>query len=277
MTGDAPNYALLQACERNAIQAAAQNRDVIDVGHFQALLNPSDDLIWLNYAVPVAPIDDPQAIADDLKQLRRVFDRYRRKLRFEFSATLWPELPPLLEQAGLTLHARHPLMICTPGTLQPFAASGVTVRLLDATTPDDLLARALTIRDEGFGHTPAPPSAALVASFRALIQAGRDLHALAFYHDSPAAVGSMTPIEGIAELTGVATRPALRRHGAAAALSAALTAEHFRLGGTLAWLSASDAIAQAVYTKVGYRLVDERLTYIKWSRRDREQQKDLVS
>jgi len=66
----------------------------------------------------------------------------------------------------------------------------------------------------------------------------------------------------VAELAGVATSPALRRRGVAATLTSFLTDQLFAAGGTLAWLSAGDAAAQAVYERVGFAVVDTRLNYI---------------
>jgi len=66
----------------------------------------------------------------------------------------------------------------------------------------------------------------------------------------------------VAEVAGVGTRPALRRRGVAASLTCFLTEQLFAVGGTLAWLSAGDAAAQAVYERVGFAVVDTRLNYI---------------
>jgi hypothetical protein len=48
----------------------------------------------------------------------------------------------------------------------------------------------------------------------------------------------------------------------AASLTSFLTEQLFAAGGTLAWLSAGDAAAQAVYERVGFAVVDMRLNYI---------------
>jgi predicted GNAT family acetyltransferase len=48
----------------------------------------------------------------------------------------------------------------------------------------------------------------------------------------------------------------------AATISSFLTKQLFDQGGSLAWLSAADAAAQAVYQRVGYAVIDERLNYI---------------
>jgi ribosomal protein S18 acetylase RimI-like enzyme len=69
-------------------------------------------------------------------------------------------------------------------------------------------------------------------------------------------------MSGICELVGVATLPALRRRGVAATLCSFLIEDHFEEGGDVVWLSAGDAVAQATYERIGFRLVDSRLNYI---------------
>jgi predicted GNAT family acetyltransferase len=54
-----------------------------------------------------------------------------------------------------------------------------------------------------------------------------------------------------------------RRRGVAATLSSCLVQDHFARGGTLVWLSAGDAIAQAAYERIGFRLLPTpQLNYI---------------
>lgn len=47
---------LLQGIEQTSHQITAQVRDVVRVGSFEALIDPSTDMTWLNYAVPIAPL-----------------------------------------------------------------------------------------------------------------------------------------------------------------------------------------------------------------------------
>jgi ribosomal protein S18 acetylase RimI-like enzyme len=255
------NLECSRLCEQHAIRDAERTREVIDAGPFRALLHRQDDMIWLNYAVPVAPLGEDGEIEAALHELASVFAARKRRLRFEFNALPWPRLGPVLERFGLHLHARHPLMVCTPTDLRPVAAPGVAVRLLGPTSPAADLLAFRTVLSEGFGDG-APPTPEAVAALRDELASGCVIHALAEVEGAPAAVGSLTPIGEVAELVGVATRPALRRRGAAATLSSALAREHFASGGTLLWLSAGDDIARAVYEKVGCRLIDERLSYM---------------
>ncbi len=79
---------------------------------------------------------------------------------------------------------------------------------------------------------------------------------------TPAGIASLSPIDAVAELTGVATHPQFRRRGVAATLSSLLLRTHFARGGTMVWLSAGDAVAQATYHKLGFHQIDTRLNYL---------------
>jgi ribosomal protein S18 acetylase RimI-like enzyme len=98
---------------------------------------------------------------------------------------------------------------------------------------------------------------------RAQLRAGTSLLAIGLLDGVPAGAGGLFPDDrGVAELAGVATRPDSRRRGVAVALSAALTDAFFSRGGEVAWLSAADAGAEAVYARVGYLQLDTRMNYI---------------
>jgi ribosomal protein S18 acetylase RimI-like enzyme len=252
---------LSRLCEQNANAVSARSRTTVDCGPFRALLDLSTDMIWLNYAVPIGALDDAEAAAA-LGDLRQIFASHGRTPRFEFNALPWPALASLLERQGFQIQERHPLMICTPDCLRPFVAPGVAVGWLTADAPEAALAAAMSIQTESFGGTPEPPAHEQVERFREELRTGTLRFALATLGGAPAGAGSIAPIDGVAELGGIATSPALRRRGVAATLSSFLAAGLFREGGQLAWLSAGDAAAQAVYERVGFAVVDTRLNYI---------------
>jgi ribosomal protein S18 acetylase RimI-like enzyme len=253
---------LSRVCEQNANVVSAQNREVVDCGPFRALLDPTTDMIWVNYAVPIGPIDDAQATTAALADLRRIFARHQRKPRFEFNALPWPLLPPLLEASGFRLQERHPLMICTPGSLRQIATPGVRVRFLQADEPTATLASTMALQSECFGGPAELPPADEVERLRGQLRAGTLCYALATLDSIPAGAGSTAPIDGVAEVAGIGTTPALRRRGVAATLTSFLAEQLFAAGGRLAWLSAGDAAAQSVYERVGFAVLDTRLNYI---------------
>ena len=255
---------LLRRIEQINTKVAAQFSDVIAVGPFQAQIDPSSDMTWLNYAVPVAALGTKAEIAEVLVELREVFAERDRTLRFEFTQSLWPMLPEALEEAGLQLEVRHPMMLCTPDDFQPYQISPAQVRLLTAADDTNTLSTYLWVRNQGFDQdfADAPPTDKEIAELREQIQTGRMRCALAHLDGIPAGVGVTMPMLGICELVGVATEPSLRRRGVAATLCSFLIKDHFQGGGDLVWLSAGDAVAQATYERIGFRLVDSRLNYI---------------
>lgn len=255
---------LLQRIEQINSKVAALGRDVIAVGSFQALIDRSCDMTWLNYAVPVAGLGTNAEVAQVIVELREVFQESDRTLRFEFTESLWSTLPAALEEAGLQLEVRHPMMLCTPNDFQPDQASAVQVRLLHPEDDTNILFTYLSVRNQGFEQEFAsePPTEKEIAELREQIQTGSLRCALANLDGIPAGVGVTMPMSGICELVGVATLPALRRRGVAATLCSFLIKDHFQGDGDLVWLSAGDAIAQATYERIGFRIVDSRLNYI---------------
>ncbi len=251
-----------RTCDDHARRDAERSREVIDAGPFRALLSRSTDLIWLNYAVPVGLLGDAAQAQAGLAELRRAFAARERRLRFEFNAQAWPELAPLLEQSGLVLHAEQPIMVCEPHTLRPFEAAGTRAELLGEASGDELLAAFLGIQRRGFEDQPAPVTPTDVAALRDALAHSAHLQALVWIDGAPASAASLSPIGPVAELAGVATDPTMRRRGGAATASSFLVREHFQRGGQLAWLSAGDAAAQAVYQLIGFQLIDSRLNYI---------------
>ncbi|MEO7910942.1 MAG: GNAT family N-acetyltransferase [Roseiflexaceae bacterium] len=253
---------LSRVCEQNANAVSALSRTIIDCGPFQARLDPTTDMIWINYAVPIGAIDDAQSTIAALAELRQAFAQHQRRPRFEFNALPWPKLPDLLESAGFELQERHPLMVCTPHSFHRFAAPGIAVRFLGGDDSAPTLAAAMALQSESFGGPAELPPADEVQRLRDQLRAGTLCYAFATLDGLPAGAGSTAPIDGVAELAGVATTPALRRRGVAATLTSFLAEQLFAAGGRLAWLSAGDAAAQAVYERVGFAIADTRLNYI---------------
>ncbi|NEQ21673.1 MAG: GNAT family N-acetyltransferase [Microcoleus sp. SIO2G3] len=255
---------LLRRIEATNNQVTAKQRDVITVGSFQAMIDPGTDMTWLNYAVPTASLGTSAAVAQSLLELRHVFEERDRILRFEFTESLWSALPAALEEAGLQLEARHPMMLCTPADLQPYQSPAVQVQLLTPDAHPDILAACVSIPKQSFSVNNAAeaPTAQEITELKEQIYKGIMQGALAYLNGIPAGVGFAMPMLGISELVGVATLPAQRRRGVAATLCTALVNDHFKGGGELVWLSAGDAIAQATYERIGFCLVDARLNYI---------------
>jgi predicted GNAT family acetyltransferase len=76
---------------------------------------------------------------------------------------------------------------------------------------------------------------------------------LARLDGKPAGVASCTPpLDGLTELTGIATLPPFRGIGIAAAITAAAAQAAFACGVEAAFLTAGDDRAGRVYQKVGF-------------------------
>lgn len=251
----------LRQLQSSVTEAPRPDTETFEVGPFRAWISATQSLIWLNYAIPIAEWRSEREVSEAIAVLRHEFAERRRILRFEFFDESWPGLPSILDAAGLAVQAVQPLMICTPEDLRPFQASDVRVHLL---TPDDRegIATFLSVQIEGFGEDLGRVSKERVAQMARDIRESGLRAALATLADQPAGTGAITAYRGVGELVGVTTVPSLRRHGVASTLSAYLTYDHFARGNDLAWLSAADQIAQAVYARIGYRLAGRQLNYI---------------
>jgi N-acetylglutamate synthase-like GNAT family acetyltransferase len=73
--------------------------------------------------------------------------------------------------------------------------------------------------------------------------------------DGVVATGRTLPLDGVAEVVGVATLPSARRQGLGAAVTAALVADARASGVGTVFLTASSAEVSRVYSRIGFRRV----------------------
>jgi ribosomal protein S18 acetylase RimI-like enzyme len=234
-------------------------RTTLQAGPFRACIDPSTDLVYLNYVVPVWALGTVEETWDQLSQLQSYFHHQSRRLRFEFVDGIWPDLRARLEQFGLEQQHVLPLMACTPETFRPVDARGVKTYLIDATQPEShrLFYR---IQRRGFSIEGDAPEEEL-AQLRSQLENGFWICAVAELEGEPVSIGTLIPCGGVCELAGVATLPEARRRGVAASLSAYLVGQHFSNGGDLVWLSAATEEARAVYRKIGFEDVGLQWSY----------------
>lgn len=244
----------LRKLESAANDTLLRTREWCDIGPFRAYFDALSDLIWLNYAAPIATLSSERGIRRAMGELRDEFAQRRRRLRFEFIEPLWPELPAILVQQGLVLQAQQLLMICTLDDLQLRDAGEIRIREIRATHDDATLAMFERVAAEGFvdAGAMAPSSSASRTRLRVELQSGARRAVIGYIGDEPAGVAALSPMGAVAELVGVATRPRFRRRGVASLLSTYLAAEFFRHGGDVVWLLAGDAVAQATYRTSGF-------------------------
>lgn len=239
-------------------QAAGLGGEVVAVGPFRVIFSRSSENIWLNQAMPYEPLGSSEEVVARLQQLRQLFAERRRSPLLEFNEPLWPELPPLLDAAGFVEDGREPLMLCVPDDFRPFLNPAVAVRFLSGRDTDADLAAYRQI----FGQVMELDLWRSTEDVRVEVERlGGRCHALAALEGTPAGTGFISSSHAVAEITRVATLPEARRRGVAATLTTFMVQDRLAAGDTLVWLTAQNPEAQALYQKLGFRLVGDRLYY----------------
>jgi GNAT superfamily N-acetyltransferase len=242
-------------------KAAALTHDVVETPPFVLFINPSDDLRFYNYGVPVEPMSRLQD--GELASLRALFAAHNRLLRFEFIEEAAPDLASAFAAAGLAEEGRNPLLVCTPNSFQPApAVPGLTMRQL---TPESLradLAAFISVQGQSFGEADRVEATdAQIEDLRRRSGLGGH-YLLGLVDNYPVATGAYTvPLDGFTELVGIATLADYRRRGVASALTAAMAQAAFRAGVQVAFMAAADERAGRVYERVGFHLYATALAY----------------
>jgi ribosomal protein S18 acetylase RimI-like enzyme len=257
---DAETLELLKRMEAGTVRALTQRAGWISVGPFLASFHATSDLTFMNYAIPAQPDVAVHDLPRTVGRLRELFRERKRTLRFEFLEPVHRGLGKALAECGLALEREAPLMICERGKLVDFVNHDVQVLGLDAHVSDGTLRQLLVVGQRGFGFGDGKVTAAEIAEQREHLAAQRYRCAYATIDGVVAGIGSMTVQTD--ELVGIATLPEYRRRGVAASVSSFLVRQHFQKGGHMAWLSAGDEAAEAVYRKIGFRKVGVQSNYI---------------
>ncbi len=190
---------------------------------------------------------------------------------FEWVEENSPRLTSLMEGAGLVVH-RHPLLVLGQPRW-PADPAGITVRI--AGPDDDALAGLRATLDVGFAHGGTAIGEAGVAERDAAIRDDDPGLATLAGQVSPGAPGRWPWLKtvwgsvggglhnqrhGVTEVAGIATLPAYRRRGIAAAVTAQLVADALEQGVEVCFLSAeSDEVAR-VYERLGFERVGTACT-----------------
>jgi ribosomal protein S18 acetylase RimI-like enzyme len=257
---DAETLELLKRMEAGTVRALTQRAGWVSVGPFLASFHPTSDLVFMNYAIPAQADVDMRELPRAVERLRELFQERKRILRFEFLEPIHRGLGGALEECGLKLEREAPLMICGRGDLMDFVNHDVKVMALDEQASDEMLKQLLLVGQRAFGLGDGNVAPADIAEQREHLGAGRYRSAYATIDGAVVGIGSMTVQTD--ELVGIATLPEHRRRGAAASVSSFLVRQHFQKGGQMAWLSAGDEAAEAVYRKIGFRCVGVQSNYI---------------
>ena len=170
-----------------------------------------------------------------------------------------PTVAPALSgdvPAGAPPSARRtPLLACTLETLRPAArVAGVEILILSDQSPlNDVLAN-LDTNARGFDPAAPPTTIEEAIAFRADLRANRALTAT--LHGVPVSAGMFTPpMDGLAELVGIATLAPYRGRGIGAMLASELTRAAFDCGVDLAILRTDNPAAERIYRRIGFQVV----------------------
>jgi ribosomal protein S18 acetylase RimI-like enzyme len=141
----------------------------------------------------------------------------------------------------------------------------MTLRVLEAGDPT--LAAASAVQHVGFGAagTAAGPQGVTERDaatddtgldfLRERMRRGLTVTIVAEGEYGPAAAGQHQPVEGVTEIVGVATLPAVRRQGLAGAVTGALVEDALERGVETVFLSAGSDDITRVYSRLGFRRV----------------------
>ena len=246
--------AYLDAAPRSAAEPEA-------VGKF-TLFRPLGP--WPYYARPTLGLD-PSIDRVDVDALR---DR-QRKLKLpeniEWVAETTPSLASAARDSGMLVHAYPLLVLEARAGGQIEAPAGVEIRLVGV--DEERFAAAHAVAHIGFGaagtqigpegtkerdERAAAMTPAVLDFMRDRARRGLSISFAAFDETGPIAVGTHHPVGGVTEIVGVATLPAARRRGIAAALTAALVADAHRRGVATVFLGADSDDVARIYERVGF-------------------------
>jgi GNAT superfamily N-acetyltransferase len=281
-----PTLPLLRRCDSYLDAVPSLGAEVVDVGPLRVFVSQAPYPYYVRPR-PHADLVAPGSVtAEQVRRAAAVLEQAGHPVSFEWVAELAPALGEALRAEGYAVH-HHPLLVrdlTTPANpVDPSAPGspgtagdphlpgttgaevpGVTARLLGAHAPE--LRDALAVQGVGFSvpgtargeagvHEREADTVedALLDYVRGRIAAGRASVAVA---DDPeagiVACGWHQPVGADTEVVGVATLPAYRRRGAAAAVLEVLVADAAGHGVTMALLSAGDDAVARIYERSGF-------------------------
>ena len=249
---DAKRFA---AWQLDALEARPRGAQLISVGPFRALASAQQG----GWMTVVAGRPTEGEAAEAVARLRSALQGGGTEVEAEYNETVFPQVGPWLEAAGLKLHRRDPLMACRPARFHPFGAPHVIQRrLTPASDPADLEAfQAIRWTNGGDRPRPVPP----VGQLRKELESAASLYLLAWLDGERAGTGVSHALKGAAEIVGVVTRAEKRRRGVAGAVTSTLVARHFARGGDFAFLDAANEPAARVYERLGFTRFGFNIVY----------------
>lgn len=247
---------ILRRLQDALVKTVSADREVVQCGVFTLMLTPGESSPWLNYAVPT---DDSAPSDESIDEMEAAFVARERQPRLEIIVDLWPIVVEALKQRGYATEMRVPLMLVTPQrpVVEPKPLS--EVRLLGA---QDDFGPGIACGGAAFADDETVTDAA-VERTRNGVASGRFL--VAEIERDGKVVGSGVAVgdDQVREIAGIGTRPEYRRQGIASAISEALVRVHFSRGGEIAWLTAGDDAAEAVYAGLGFERAGSQINLSK--------------
>ena len=259
MTGDAD---LLEHIDHylDAVPRAVVR--VESIGPFTLFVNEGHG--WRYYARPTPGADD--FTAGDVEAVRARQRELNQPEAIEWVVERAPGVGLAAESNGMTT-LEYPLMHQPADAFVPVTLTEVDVDMLEPGGEIEVANAVAHLAFSAPGTTVGPRDDAAfrtavaeadpetIAFTRARLHDGFTRMAVARIDGQIVASGSYQPNDGTAELTGIATLPAFRRRGIAAALTSALVQDAFADGIATVFLSADDEAVAGVYARIGFRIV----------------------
>jgi ribosomal protein S18 acetylase RimI-like enzyme len=133
------------------------------------------------------------------------------------------------------------------------------VELVEAVS-EEYVRAAATAQHEAYGEAEPPDDGWIAGVLRSLDAGGLLVLARDAATGEAAGGGQCTPpLEGASELAGIGVRPAYRRRGIAAAMTAWLAERMDARGANLVYLTAAGEDEARIYARVGFERVGEAL------------------
>jgi ribosomal protein S18 acetylase RimI-like enzyme len=155
-----------------------------------------------------------------------------------------------------------PLMVLDRAGWRP-PETTATIRILG---PDDDLGTFRAVQDVGFTHGGTDGGPEGIAERDAVergdtsfiaqrIRDGLSVACVAEIAGGPVAAGMHQPVDGVTEIVGVATLPAVRRQGLGGAVTGALVEDALARGARTVFLSAGSEAVARVYARIGSKRI----------------------
>ncbi|MBX7135476.1 MAG: GNAT family N-acetyltransferase [Fimbriimonadaceae bacterium] len=247
---------ILRGLQDALVKTVSADRDLIQCGVFTLMLTSGESSPWLNYAVPT---DASAPLEKSIDEMEAAFEARERRPRLEIIVDLWPTVVEALISRGYTSEMHVPLMLVTPQrpVVEPRLID--EVRLLG---PQGDFGPGIACGGAAFADDETVTEAAIERTRNGVVS-GRLLVAQIERDGKVVGSGVAVGDDQVREIAGIGTRPEYRRQGIASAVSEALVRAHFARGGEIAWLTAGDDAAEAVYAGLGFERAGSQINLSK--------------